>query len=44
MYSFSGKGYTTIVEGTGADAGFLIVTTQYDDAATDVLVNKVEAE
>ena len=42
--AFSGKGYTTIVEGTGADAGFLIVTTQFDDAATDVLVNKVEAE
>tara|TARA_B110000259_G_scaffold42820_1_gene49361 strand:+ start:1298 stop:1789 length:492 start_codon:yes stop_codon:yes gene_type:complete len=42
---FSGKGYTTIVLGTGTDAGMLIVTTQYDDdAATDILSNKVEVE
>ena len=41
---FSGKGYTTIMLGTGDDAGMLIVTTQYDDAATDTLSNKVEVE
>ena len=41
----SGKGYTTIVLGTGDNAGKLIVTTQYDDDATaDVMVNEVEAE
>ena len=42
--AFSGKGYTTIVLGTEGDAGKLIVTTQYDDLATDVIENKVEAE
>jgi type IV pilus assembly protein PilA len=42
--SASGKGYTTITLGTGDDDGFLIVSTQFDDAATDVLTNKVEAE
>ena len=30
--------------GTGTDAGKLIVKTQYDDLATDVIENKVEAE
>ena len=41
----TGKGYTTIEVGTGADAGFLIVTTQYgEDATDDVMTNKVEAE
>ena len=41
----SGKGYTTIVLGTGANAGKLIVTTQYDnDATDDVMTNEVEAE
>ena len=40
----SGKGYTTIAIGTGDDAGKLVVTTQYDDLATDVIINKVEAE
>ena len=40
----SGKGFTTIVVGTGDDLGMLIVTTQYDDADTDVMANKVEAE
>ena len=42
--AFSGKGYTTIMLGTGTDAGKLIVKTQYDDLATDVIENKVEAE
>ena len=41
---FSGKGYTTIMLGTGLDVGMLIVTTQYDDAATDILTNKVAVE
>ena len=40
----SGKGYTTITLGTGDDAGFLIVKTQYDESSSDVLQNKVEAE
>jgi len=30
--------------GTVGNAGKLIVTTQYDDEATDVLSNEVEAE
>tara|TARA_Y100000817_G_C16790616_1_gene514918 strand:- start:648 stop:1139 length:492 start_codon:yes stop_codon:yes gene_type:complete len=40
----SGKGYTTITLGEGNDEGFLIVKTQYDEASSDVLQNKVEAE
>ena len=40
----TGKGVTTIVLGTGDDAGMLIVTTQYDDATSDTLTNKVEVE
>ena len=40
----SGKGYTTIMLGTGDDDGFLIVKTQYDESSSDVLQNKVEAE
>ena len=40
----SGKGYTTIMLGTGDDDGFLIVKTQYDESSSDVLLNKVEAE
>tara|TARA_B100000123_G_scaffold210187_1_gene159162 strand:+ start:145 stop:636 length:492 start_codon:yes stop_codon:yes gene_type:complete len=40
----SGKGYTTIMLGTGDDDGFLIVKTQFDESSSDVLLNKVEAE
>ena len=40
----TGKGVTTIVLGTGDDAGMLIVTTQYDDATSDTLTNKIEVE
>ena len=40
----NGKGVTTIVLGTGDDAGMLIVTTQYDDATSDTLTNKIEVE
>ena len=40
----TGKGYTTIVLGTGDDAGVLIVTTQFDDADADIMTNSVEAE
>ena len=42
--SASGKGYTTITQGSGDDAGYLIVKTQFDEASSDVLQNKVEAE
>ena len=42
--SASGKGYTTITLGSGDDAGYLIVKTQFDEASSDVLQNKVEAE
>ncbi len=40
----SGKGYTTIAIGADDDAGKLVVTTQYDDGATDTMTNKVEIE
>ena len=39
----TGKGVTTIVIDAD-DAGMLIVTTQYDDAATATLTNQVEVE
>ena len=40
----SGKGYTTIVLGTGDEDGRLIVTTQYDEGDSDIMTNSVEAE